>query len=269
VPAPSESSRPAASAHWSSATFLGIARRELDSAVVNVELTLTSIIQGVALYFLTDSAREPLGNVVLERWIYVANGLLVIFLFWSRSVVHTLTLLRWPLQFSHNFLYIACTLFEAISFTELGDPVRWYAFQTAFAVAVWFLFVVDLDLVRQRTREAKDTEAASLYDRILRDQLLNIRWLVPAFFCFFLASAILTATWSDFFLQKRGHVVIVTIQFISLVAYLVYLLDSFASLAPLIPTAQAVWRAQATAEACGQESESRSQNPEDGHPPSK
>jgi hypothetical protein len=33
------------------------ARRELDSVVVNIELTLVSIIQGVALFFLTDNAR--------------------------------------------------------------------------------------------------------------------------------------------------------------------------------------------------------------------
>ena len=65
MPAPSESSRPAA-ANSRGATFLGKARRKLDSLVVNVELTLTSIIQGVALYFLTDSAREPLGNLVLD-----------------------------------------------------------------------------------------------------------------------------------------------------------------------------------------------------------
>ena len=33
------------------------ARRELDSVVINIELTLVSIIQGVALFFLTDNAR--------------------------------------------------------------------------------------------------------------------------------------------------------------------------------------------------------------------
>ncbi|MGA8659188.1 MAG: hypothetical protein WB586_23910 [Chthoniobacterales bacterium] len=245
MPTPSESSRTASSAHSSGAAFLGLARRELDSAVVNVELTLTSIIQGVALYFLTDNAREPLGNFILERWIYIANGLLIIFLFWSRSVIHTLTLLRWPLQFSHNFLYIACTLFEAISFAELGDPIRWYAFQTVFAVTVWILFIVDLDMVRERVREATGTEAAGLYDLIQRDQLMNIRWLVPAFFCFFLAAVILTVTWPELFLQKRGHVAIGACQFVSLLGYLVYLLRSFARLAPLIPTAQAVWRAYA------------------------
>jgi len=32
-------------------------RRELDSTVINIELTLVSIIQGVALFFLTDNAR--------------------------------------------------------------------------------------------------------------------------------------------------------------------------------------------------------------------
>jgi hypothetical protein len=37
-------------------------RRQLDALVVNVELTLVSIIQGVALSFLAESARTPLGG---------------------------------------------------------------------------------------------------------------------------------------------------------------------------------------------------------------
>jgi len=169
-------------------------------------------------------------------------------------VVHTVTLLRWPLQFTHNFLYIACTLFEAISFTELGDPVRWYAFQSAFAFIVWILFLADLALIQQRIREARGTEAAPLYDLILRDQFLNIRWLVPAFLCFFLAGVILTSTWPDFFLRERGHIVIAAFQFIALAGYLVYLLRLFAGIAPLIPIAQAVWQRQATVKPGGQES---------------
>src|SRR5439155_1664440 len=83
-------------------------RRELDSVVINIELTLVSIIQGVALFFLTDNARGLLVTKHMSASLYVAAGLCVIFIFWSRSVIHTLTLIRWPLEFGHNFFYIAC-----------------------------------------------------------------------------------------------------------------------------------------------------------------
>src|SRR6478752_4280982 len=145
-------------------------RHQLDGLVVNIELTLVSIIQGVALYFLTESSRPPLHDLRFDQWPYVVNGLLVIFLFWSRSTTHTLTLIRWPLEFAHNFLYIACTLIEAVTFTDLTDPLRWYAFSAAFAVAAWALFRTDLRLIRQREAEAIGPAEEELYGIVLRDQ---------------------------------------------------------------------------------------------------
>ncbi len=96
-------------------------RRELDSTVINIELTLVSIIQGVALFFLTDNARAVMSERHWSGLLYVAAGLCVIFIFWSRSVIHTLTLIRWPLEFGHNFFYIACALGEAILFSRLDN----------------------------------------------------------------------------------------------------------------------------------------------------
>jgi len=98
---------------------MNLFRRDLDSNVVNIELTLASIIQGVALYFLTESARTALS---LNNWpalLYLSAGLCIIFIFWSRSIIHTLTLIKWPLEFGHNFFYIACALGEAILFSRL------------------------------------------------------------------------------------------------------------------------------------------------------
>src|SRR5213596_2917221 len=63
---------------------MNLSRRDLDSNVVNIELTLVSIIQGVALYFLTENARTALS---LNNWpalLYISAGLCVIFIFWSR-----------------------------------------------------------------------------------------------------------------------------------------------------------------------------------------
>ncbi len=82
-------------------------RRELDSVVVNIELTLVSIIQGVALFFLTDNARALMSMRHWDALLYVAAGLCVIFVFWSRSVIHTLTLIRWPLEFSLAWMILS------------------------------------------------------------------------------------------------------------------------------------------------------------------
>jgi hypothetical protein len=209
-------------------------RHELGTLVINIELTLASIIQGVALYFLTDNAREALGQLIFERWIYVGNGLLVIFLFWCRAVEHTLTLLRWPLHFGHNFLYITCALVEAVTFTELGDPLRWFAFHSLFAFLVWILFVVDLQLIERRASEAVGQASKRLYHLIRQDQFLNIFGLVPALFLFSLAATFLIARQPKFALQEKGHLWLAFAQFGSLIAYLIYSLRLSSRIAPLI-----------------------------------
>jgi hypothetical protein len=126
-------------------------RRELDSAVVNIELTLTSIIQGVALFFLTDNARAAMSVRHWESFLYVVAGLCVIFIFWSRSIIHTLTLIKWPLEFGHNFFYIACALGEAILFSRLDRPLAWFQLSAAYAGIVWLLFIYDMR-IEQRCR---------------------------------------------------------------------------------------------------------------------
>src|SRR5436853_7496128 len=115
--------------------------------VVEIELTLTSIVQGVALYFLIDNARTVLSIQQSVFWLYIVSGLLIILIFWSRSVVHTLTLIRWPLEFGHNFFYIACALGESLLFTRLSNPRAWFATGAFYAIIACLLFVYDLRLV--------------------------------------------------------------------------------------------------------------------------
>src|SRR6201987_4403623 len=155
------------------------ARRELDSVVINIELTLVSIIQGVALFFLTDNARSLLSMEHADAFLYIAAGLCVIFIFWSRSVIHTLTLIRWPLEFGHNFFYIACALGEAILFSRLDKPLAWFRLSTAYAAFVWLLFIYDMRLIHTRLAESSADSQRALYSRAMSDQLLNIRLLVP------------------------------------------------------------------------------------------
>ena len=209
-------------------------RRELDANIVNIELTLASIIQGVALYFLTENARTALS---LNNWpalLYLSAGLCVICIFWSRSIIHTLTLIKWPLEFGHNFLYIACALGEAILFTRLEHPLAWFRLSTAYAAFVWLLFVYDLRLIQARLRETTTEAARSLYQRTWEDQMLNIRLLMPSLFFFNLACALAISYWPHYFLERSGHVWLIGVQFLSFLVYLVYVTRFYHRIAPLI-----------------------------------
>src|SRR6266704_6490020 len=158
------------------------ARSELDSMVVEIELTLVSIIQGVALTILIENAREVVAQRTLVFWPYVIAGLLMIFVFWSRAVLHIITVIRWPLEFGHNFLYIACALVEALLFAQLGKPLSWFGFGAAFIAIGWTLFVYDLRLIYARMRDSAGEASNRLYAQVRRDQWLNIGLLLPAVF---------------------------------------------------------------------------------------
>ena len=212
----------------------GEGRRQLDSVVINIELTLVSIIQGVALFFLTDNARALLAKEHVGAFLYVAAGLCVIFIFWSRSVIHTLTLIRWPLEFGHNFFYIACALGEAILFTRLDDPLAWFQISAAFAGIVWLLFIYDMRLIHARIAESREDSEHALYVRARSDQLLNIRLLVPALIILNLVATF--AIWSrpDLFIGRAHHIWLISAQLFSFIGYLFYTTRYFSAIAPLV-----------------------------------
>jgi hypothetical protein len=207
-------------------------RRSLDALVVNIELTLVSIIQGVALSVLAESAHTPISELRFEQWPYIASGLLIILLFWSRSITHTLTLIRWPLEFRHNFLYITCTFVEAIIFNDLSDPIRWFMLNGAFAVVVWILFVADLRLIHQRRAEAVGSAENQVYDLVMRDQKMNILWLVPVLGMYNFVAAGCIYLWPEPMLRGGLHGIFAVTQTASLLGYLIYVVRFFQCVAP-------------------------------------
>jgi hypothetical protein len=209
-------------------------RRELDSVVINIELTLVSIIQGVALFFLTDNARVLISLWHWEAFPYVIAALCVIFIFWSRSVIHTLTLIGWPMEFGHNFFYIGCALGEAILFSRLDNPLAWFQLSAAYACIVWLLFVYDMRLIHARLAESRADFQRALYARAMSDQLLNIRLLVPLLIALNVVSAFAIWRWPDLFIARAGHTWLISTQLFSFIGYLFYTSRYFSAIAPLL-----------------------------------
>lgn len=214
---------------------------ELDIIVVHMELTLIAIIQGVALTFLVDRSYEVLVSLRFTFWPYVLTGLLTILIFWSRSLVHTLTVIRWPLDFTHNFMYIACTLAEAVAFTQLTNPLYWYALTALFALTVWALFVLDLRMIRRRIGDSSGPTGSRLYALVEREQLLNIRFFLPATVVFNLLAMLALQAWPAALIQGEGHVIIALVQLAAAVGYLLYGIRFFSRVIPLIAKTRQEW----------------------------
>jgi hypothetical protein len=223
-----------------------VGRSELDSMIVEIELTLVSIIQGVALTVLIESAREVIGSFHLIFWPYVMSGLLIILVFWSRAVLHIITVIRWPLEFGHNFLYIGCALVEALLFAQLEKPTMWFGFAAAFIAVGWVLFVYDLRLIRARTRDSAGEASNRLCTLVTRDQWLNIAVLLPAVFLLNVACVIAIGAFPRFFLASNGHVWLATVQLVGFAGYLMYVVKFYTTLAPFIAQARAEWRGDST-----------------------
>ncbi len=220
-------------------------RTELDAMIVEIELTLVSIIQGVALTVLIDNSREVITELKFIYWPYVLAGLLVIFIFWSRAVLHIITLIRWPLEFGHNFLYIGCALVEAVSFAQLSKPANWFGFGAAFIAAGWVLFFYDLRLIHARQRDSDGQAGNHLYARVRRDQLLNLVFLLPGVFVLNVVCAVAIEAWPDIFQAHGAHIWLVAIQLVGFAGYLIYVVRFYVNLAPLIAEAHREWHGRA------------------------
>ncbi|HEU0207736.1 MAG TPA: hypothetical protein VFQ78_02035 [Candidatus Udaeobacter sp.] len=228
-------------------TSLSETRAELDAITADIELTLVSIIQGVALTVLIETSREAIAKLDWMMWPYVLSGLVIILVFWSRVVLHILTVIRWPLEFGHNFLYIACALVEALSFAQLGNPGRWFAFVAAFLAVGCSLFAYDLRLIQMRIQDHTGDASNRLYTLVRRDQWLNIGLLLPAFFLVNVGCAVAIHSRPEFFLARDGHIWLIALQLIAFAGYLSYVLFFYTKLAPLIMLARAEWRTKSRA----------------------
>jgi hypothetical protein len=227
--------------------------KELDSLVMTIELTLVSIVQGVALAVLAQTSVPVVTELRLTYWPYVASGLVVILLFWSRSLLHTFTVIRWPLEFGHNFLYIAGTLVQSILFTHLDAPLAWFALTAAYGVLVWLLFAVDLRMIRRRLEEYNLPGAKALLREVEREQLLNVRFLMPSAVLFNALAALWIQRAPDLFVARHAHADYGSLQLACAAGYLVYSISFYKRLLPLIVATQYEWNGEEMPKAVNRE----------------
>ncbi len=217
---------------------------ELDNIVANIELTVISIVQGMSLSFLVDGGRAVFVEGRLSAVPYVLSGLLIAFSLWARAVLHAFTVIRWPLELSHNFAYFIAALCEAALFSQAGHPERWYPVGLVMVLIFWGIFFLERRLYRLRRGDSDGPESAALLDLLAAEHELNARVLMPALLVTWGAFTALVTLEPATFLGEGWHVALGVLQMVGLLGYLAHVIRFYASVTGRIVAARVEWSAR-------------------------
>ncbi len=201
--------------------------KRLDQLVFDIEFMLISVVQGVALAALASSAIEPLTSMQYQYWPYIASGIVLVMLFWSQSIIHSVSFIGWPLNLFHNFLYFLAAFVEVVAFSQVTKPVGWYGANTAFFVVALVLYLVDLKIIKDRTKFLNPELAC----HALQEQRLGLLVLVPLGIAFNLIAIWQTRQ------NPHLHLAFGLIQLVVGLAVLTYSLNRFKDRAKLLAKA--------------------------------
>lgn len=189
-------------------------KSRLDELVLEIEFLLISVVQGVALASLATSATAPIIALQYQYWPYIAIGLIIILIFWSQAIVHSISFINWPLSLFHNFLYFLAAFVEVIAFSQLTNPPGWFLANAAFFGVAFVLYAADLQIIKSRASTLNN----ELLDHARQEQRFGLWVLVP-----FGLVYNLVAWWVVSRINPQLHL---TFGLIQLIAGVIVLLDS-------------------------------------------
>src|SRR5436190_10651742 len=103
-------------------------RDELDRVVVDVELVLISVVQAAALSTLAVASAPLLRTHRIATYAFMGSGLAFVLSFWSVSLVHAISFVRWPMDILHYCFYFVLAFCECLTFMAMEHPHDWFGF---------------------------------------------------------------------------------------------------------------------------------------------
>jgi hypothetical protein len=187
---------------------------QLDNNTVQIEFTLISIVQGLALAVLADQAITPLSDLNWSVWPYITAGFILILLFWTQAMIHALSFIRWPIDFIHTFLYFLIMFVEVLAFSHLTEPIMWYAFNLIFFILAGILYFVDLHLINETESDYKTASEIKLFRDIQNDQSFSLRFYVPLGLTYMFLALAALCFFPDIFIIRNYHLLFILGQLI-------------------------------------------------------
>ncbi|HEU5100140.1 MAG TPA: hypothetical protein VFU22_14025, partial [Roseiflexaceae bacterium] len=113
---------------------------ELESLATSVELTLASVLQGIALAILVPKIVELITSGALAKLPYIPASLLLLFMVWVTFISHAISFITWPFDPLHNLLYFLIVTCEAVLLFFLDRPPQWFLSLLGLGMVLGFNF---------------------------------------------------------------------------------------------------------------------------------
>jgi hypothetical protein len=150
---------------------------ELESLATGVELTLASVLQGIALAILVPKIVELITSGVVAKLPYIPASLLLLFMVWVMFIGHAISFITWPIDPLHNLLYFLIVSSEAVLLFFLDRPVQWFLSLCGFALLLGFNCWYNQGLLRRNASRYTTADARRLYAHILDEQRVGLQFM--------------------------------------------------------------------------------------------
>jgi hypothetical protein len=154
---------------------------ELESLATSVELTLASVLQGIALAMLVPKIVELITSGAVAKLPYIPASLLLLFMVWVMFIGHAMSYITWPFDPLHNLLYFLIVSSEAVLLFFLDQPVQWFLSLIGFALLVGFSCWYNQGLLRRNATRYVSATARRLFAHILDEQRAGLQFMAGYF----------------------------------------------------------------------------------------
>jgi hypothetical protein len=150
---------------------------ELEALATSIELTLVSVLQGIALSILIPKVVGLIVDGQLAKLPYIPASLLLIFMVWVAFISHALSWITWPFDLGHNLLYFLVVTSEAVLLTFLDQPGPWFLALAGFGLVMGLSYWYNLGDLRRSERRYTSPEGQALYAHIAADQRTSLGFM--------------------------------------------------------------------------------------------
>jgi hypothetical protein len=150
---------------------------ELESLATSVELTLASVLQGIALAILVPKIVELITSGALAKLPYIPASLLLLFMVWVTFISHAISFITWPFDPLHNLLYFLIVTSEAVLLFFLDRPPQWFLSLLGFGLVLGFNFWYNQQLLRRNAPHYISAAARELYAHIADEQRASLSFM--------------------------------------------------------------------------------------------
>ena len=151
---------------------------ELESLATSVELTLASVLQGIALAILVPKIVELITNGELAKLPYIPASLLLIFMVWVMFIGQAISFITWPFDPLHNLLYFLIVSSEAVLLFFLDKPGPWFLALVGLGLLLGFSCWYNQGLLRRNASRYVSADARTLYAHIMDEQRVGLQFMV-------------------------------------------------------------------------------------------